>query len=115
MGAVRAASGVRPALGIQAVPGCAGFVQHPDQLARAAQRDPSHASRGGQSGSVWRGIYLHVAGGIGDGLLAAILASIILGLRPGQFAKVLGDTARQLVKAELTLAIVLALAMLMNY
>src|SRR5262249_32129257 len=48
-------------------------------------------------------------------LLAAILASIIVGLRPGQFVKVLGDTSRQLVKAELTLAIVLALAFLMNY
>jgi len=48
-------------------------------------------------------------------LFAAILAAAITGLRPSQFAKVLGETARQLVKAELTLAIVLGLAMLMNY
>jgi lactate permease len=48
-------------------------------------------------------------------LFAAILAAAILGLKPSQFAKVLGETTRQLVKAELTLAIVLGLAMLMNY
>jgi lactate permease len=48
-------------------------------------------------------------------LIAAILGAVILGLKPRQFARVLGETARQLVKAELTLAIVLALAMLMNY
>jgi lactate permease len=48
-------------------------------------------------------------------LFAAILASIVVGLKPAQLFKVLGETARQLVKAELTLAIVLALAMLMNY
>lgn len=48
-------------------------------------------------------------------LFAAILGAVVTGLRPGQFARVLGETARQLVKAELTLAMVLALAMLMNY
>jgi L-lactate transport len=48
-------------------------------------------------------------------LLAAILGAVVTGLRPSQFMRVLGQTARQLVKAELTLAIVLALAMLMNY
>jgi L-lactate transport len=48
-------------------------------------------------------------------LLAAILAAIVVGLSPRQFAKVLQQTARQLVLAELTLAAVLALAFLMNY
>ena len=48
-------------------------------------------------------------------LLAAILSAVVAGLKPSQFARVLGETARQLVKAELTLAIVLGLAMLMNY
>ena len=48
-------------------------------------------------------------------LLAAILASFVLGLKPGQFFSVLGKTARQLFLAELTLASVLALAYLMNY
>jgi lactate permease len=48
-------------------------------------------------------------------LFAAILSAIITGLKPRQFAEVLSETARQLVKAELTLAIVLGLAMLMNY
>jgi L-lactate transport len=48
-------------------------------------------------------------------LLASILGAIVVGLRPSQFLKALRDTSRQLVKAELTLAIVLGLAMLMNY
>jgi lactate permease len=48
-------------------------------------------------------------------LFAAILSSIVAGLKPGQFVKVLGHTARQLALAELTLAAVLALAFLMNY
>jgi lactate permease len=48
-------------------------------------------------------------------LVAAILAAIVVGLKPRQFARVVGHTARQLAKAELTLAAVLALAFLMNY
>ena len=48
-------------------------------------------------------------------LLAAILGAMITGLKPRQFARVLGHTARQLALAELTLAAVLALAFLMNY
>jgi L-lactate permease len=39
----------------------------------------------------------------------------VVGLKPRQFARVLGHTARQLAKAELTLAAVLGLAFLMNY
>jgi L-lactate transport len=48
-------------------------------------------------------------------LFAAILGAIVVGLKPRQFARVLGHTARQLAKAELTLAAVLGLAFLMNY
>ncbi|HEY6394029.1 MAG TPA: L-lactate permease, partial [Candidatus Binataceae bacterium] len=48
-------------------------------------------------------------------LIAAVLSAIFVRLTPRQFAKVIGDTARQLAKAELTLAAVLALAFLMNY
>jgi L-lactate transport len=48
-------------------------------------------------------------------LFAAILAAMVSGLSPRQFARVLGQTARQLALAELTLAAVLGLAMLMNY
>jgi L-lactate transport len=48
-------------------------------------------------------------------LFAAMLAAAVLKLRPAQFVRMLGETGRQLVKAELTLAIVLGLAMLMNY
>jgi lactate permease len=48
-------------------------------------------------------------------LFAAILAAIIAGLKPRQFAGVIRHTARQLALAELCLAAVLALAFLMNY
>ncbi len=48
-------------------------------------------------------------------LFAAIVAAIVTGLKPRQFARVLGHTAKQLALAELTLAAVLALAFLMNY
>jgi lactate permease len=48
-------------------------------------------------------------------LFAAIAAAIIAGLKPSQFAGVVRHTARQLGKAELTLAAVLALAFVMNY
>jgi lactate permease len=48
-------------------------------------------------------------------LFAAILGAMVAGLKPRQFARVIGHTARQLALAELTLAAVLALAFLMNY
>ena len=48
-------------------------------------------------------------------LFAAILAAMVAGLKPEQFVGVIGHTARQLAKAELTLAAVLGLAFLMNY
>jgi L-lactate transport len=47
--------------------------------------------------------------------LAASLGAVVAGLKPRQFASVLGRTARQLALAELTLAAVLGLAFLMNY
>jgi lactate permease len=48
-------------------------------------------------------------------LFAAILAAIVAGLKPRQFAAVFGKTCRQLALPELTLAAVLGLAFLMNY
>src|SRR5450432_127724 len=48
-------------------------------------------------------------------LFAAILAAVVAGLKPRQFAGVVAHTARQLALAELTLAAVLGLAFLMNY
>jgi len=48
-------------------------------------------------------------------LFAALLSAIVAGLKPRQFARVLGHTAKQLALAELTLAAVLGLAFLMNY
>jgi lactate permease len=48
-------------------------------------------------------------------LFAAILGAIVAGLKPRQFARTVGHTAKQLALAELTLAVVLALAFVMNY
>ena len=48
-------------------------------------------------------------------LFAALLSALVAGLKPRQFVRVLGHTAKQLALAELTLAAVLGLAFLMNY
>ena len=48
-------------------------------------------------------------------MTAAILASLVAGLSFAQFGRLLRQTAKQLVLAELTLATVLGLAFLMNY
>ena len=47
-------------------------------------------------------------------LLAAISGAFVVGLKPAQFARVVGQTLKQLAPAELTLAAVLALAYVMN-
>ena len=48
-------------------------------------------------------------------LFAALLGAMVAGLKPRQFARAVGHTAKQLALAELTLAVVLALAFVMNY
>jgi L-lactate transport len=48
-------------------------------------------------------------------LFAAILAAVVVGLKPAQFVQAFKATVRQLLLAELTLAAVLALAFVMNY
>jgi lactate permease len=48
-------------------------------------------------------------------LLAALFGAVIVGLKPLQFLRVVGKTLKQLALAELTLAVVLALAYLMNH
>jgi lactate permease len=48
-------------------------------------------------------------------LFAAVLSAVVAGLKPSQFARVVAHTGKQLAKAELTLAVVLGLAFLMNY
>ena len=48
-------------------------------------------------------------------LLAAIFGAVVVGLSPGQFFRVVGKTLKQLALAEFTLAVVLALAYLMNH
>jgi lactate permease len=48
-------------------------------------------------------------------LLAAIFGAVVVGLSPARFAKVVGQTLKQLALAELTLAAVLGLAYVMNH
>lgn len=48
-------------------------------------------------------------------LVAALLSAIVLGVSPVRFFRILGRTFRQLLFAELTIAVVMALAFLMNY
>ncbi len=48
-------------------------------------------------------------------LITAILGAAVVGLSPGRFARVFGQTVKQLALAEVTLAAVLALAYVMNY
>jgi lactate permease len=48
-------------------------------------------------------------------LVSAILSAIVLGVSPARFFRILGRTARQLMFAELTIGVVMALAFLMNY
>jgi lactate permease len=48
-------------------------------------------------------------------LFAALLGALVAGLKPRQLARAIGHTAKQLALAELTLAVVLALAFVMNY
>jgi lactate permease len=48
-------------------------------------------------------------------LVAAILSALVLGVSPARFFRILVKSAKQLVFAELTIAVVMALAFLMNY
>ena len=48
-------------------------------------------------------------------LFVSLLSALVLGMKPGDFFKVLISTAKQLVLAELTIGMVLGLAFLMNY
>jgi lactate permease len=82
-------------------------------LHNTIQRMPPVVAKPSPYAAVYRFTWLSASGTAC--LLAAILASIVAGLKPGQFLRVVGQTAKQLSKAELTLAVVLALAMLMNY
>ncbi|HKA00681.1 MAG TPA: L-lactate permease [Candidatus Solibacter sp.] len=77
------------------------------------QRMPPVVAKPSPYGAVYNFTWLSASGTAC--LLAAILAAIVARLKPGQFARVLGVTAKQLAKAELTLAAVLGLAFLMNY
>jgi L-lactate transport len=82
-------------------------------LHNAIQRMPPVVPKPSPYPAVYNFTWLSAAGTAC--LFAAILGAMIVGLKPSQFMRVLGHTARQLAKAELTLAAVLALAFLMNY
>jgi lactate permease len=49
------------------------------------------------------------------GVLSALLSAALLGLSPARFVKVLRATCQQVFLAEVTIAVVLALAYVMNY
>jgi lactate permease len=82
-------------------------------LHNAIQRMPPVAAKASPYAAVYSFTWLSASGTAC--LFAAILAAVAVGMRPRQFARVLGHTARQLALAELTLAAVLGLAFLMNY
>jgi len=82
-------------------------------LHNTIQRMPPVVAKPAPYGAVYNFTWLSASGTAC--LFAAICASIVAGLKPRQFAGVLAHTAKQLAKAELTLAAVLALAFVMNY
>ncbi len=82
-------------------------------LHNAIQRMPPAVPKPSPYAAVYNFTWLSASGTAC--LFAAILGAMVVGLSPGRFARVLSHTARQLAKAELTLAAVLGLAFLMNY
>jgi L-lactate transport len=82
-------------------------------LHNAIQRVPPAVAKSAPYAAVYTFGWLSASGTAC--LIAAILSAIVVGMKPRQFAGVVGQTARQLGKAELTLAAVLGLAFLMNY
>ena len=116
LGSLRAAGGVRSVMGIQAVPDATRRFNIPIEwpgLHNTILRMAPAVSRPAPYAAIYNFTWLSASGTAC--LFAAILAAVVAGLRPAQFVGVLGETAKQLVKAELTLAIVLGLAMVMNY
>lgn len=77
------------------------------------QRVPPVVQKAGGYGAVYNFQWLSASGTAC--MFAAILGAIVIGLPPAKFAKAFKDTCRQLLLAEMTLAAVLALAMVMNY
>jgi len=82
-------------------------------LHNAIQRMPPVVAKPAPYAAVYNFTWLSASGTAC--LIAAILASMVAGLSPARFGRVLVHTARQLALAELTLAAVLGLAFLMNY
>jgi lactate permease len=82
-------------------------------LHNLVQRVPPVVTEASPYAAVFRFNWLSASGT--SCLFAAILAAVVVGLKPWQFAKAFKDTVRQLLLAELTLAAVLALAFVMNY
>ena len=82
-------------------------------LHNVIQRMPPVAARPSAYAAMFTFNWLSASGTAS--LLAAALGALIIGMKPKQFAGVLGRTAKQLALAELTLAAVVGLAFLMNY
>jgi len=77
------------------------------------QRMPPVVAQPSNYGAVFNFSWLSASGTAC--LITAILGAVVVGLSPSRFAKVFGQTLKQLALAELTLAAVLALAQVMNY
>lgn len=82
-------------------------------LHNIVQRVPPVVTKAGGYAAVFNFSWLSASGTAC--LIAALVAAAIVGLKPSQFGRALTDTWKQLALAELTLAAVLALAMVMNY
>jgi L-lactate transport len=82
-------------------------------LHNVVQRMPPTVAAPAAYGAIYRFPWLSGAGT--SCLFAAILAAVVVGMKPGQFVSIIGKSAKQLALAELTLASVLGLAYLMNY
>jgi L-lactate transport len=77
------------------------------------QRMPPAVNKPSPYGAIYTWNWLSAAGT--SCLIAAILSAVVLRMSPSRFFRVLFKTVRQLLLAELTMAMVLALAFLMNY
>ena len=117
LGAVRAAGGLRAAVGLQAGAAWLAPVSVPFEwpgLHNLVQRMPPVVAQPSPlSGAPTRFNWLSASGTAC--LLAGALSALLVGMSPRQFAEVLRRTVRQLLLPMLTIAAVLALAFLMNY
>ncbi len=77
------------------------------------QRMPPVAAKASPYAAMYAFNWLSAAGT--SCLFASLVAALLLGVSPGKFARIFGDTCKQLAFPMLTIATVLGLAFLMNY